>query len=358
MTTAAPDGRYTLYGGLGSPYSMKMRAILRYRRLAFDWVQIGSPGTDTLLAQLKVPVIPVLRFPDGHLGNDSTPLLHELERLHPGERSIVPADPGDAFLAGLLEDMADEWGTKSMFLYRWLRERDQARVSEWLAFDRLGAPGRAAILEFAARFRDRQVGRMAIVGCTPANAPLVEASADRIMALLDAHVTEQRYLFGGRPSLADFGWLGQLSQLATDPTPSEHMRARYPFLFRWLMQLDDASGVEGDWRDPAAPLPPALAGLLAVAAEVYFPFLEANAAAVAAGAQAFRFEAWGMPYEQGVFRYQVRCLEALRAAYAALPADARGRVDAVLPAPARTSLAQAVPRSASRPASGPASGSL
>jgi hypothetical protein len=173
---------------------------------------------------------------------------------------------------------------------------------------------------------------MALVGCTQANAPLVETSADRIMALLEAHITEERYLFGSRPSLADFSWLGQLSQLASDPTPAEHLREKFPFLFRWLMQLDDASGVEGQWRAPDAPLPPAITGLLKIAGEVYFPFLEANAAAIAAGASTFRFEAWGMPYEQGVFKYQVKCLTDLRTAWRALPALARAQLEASMPA--------------------------
>jgi glutathione S-transferase len=332
MTTTDKTGRYTLYGGLGSPYSMKVRAILRYRRLPHDWVQLGTDGTPNPLEQVKVPVIPVLRFPDGRHANDSTPLLHELERLHPGERSIVPSDPAQAFLAMLLEDMADEWGTKAMFLYRWLRPRDQKQMSEWLAFDRLAGHGLESILDYAARFRDRQVGRMALVGCTQANAPLVETSADRIMALLEAHITEERYLFGSRPSLADFSWLGQLSQLASDPTPAEHLREKFPFLFRWLMQLDDASGVEGQWRAADAPLPLAITGLLKIASEVYFPFLEANAAAIAAGASTFRFEAWGMPYEQGVFKYQVKCLADLRTAWRALAAPARAQLEASMPA--------------------------
>ena len=332
MTTTDKTGRYTLYGGLGSPYSMKVRAILRYRRLPHDWVQLGTDGTPNPLEQVKVPVIPVLRFPDGRHANDSTPLLHELERLHPGERSIVPSDPAQAFLSMLLEDMADEWGTKAMFLYRWLRPRDQKQMSEWLAFDRLAGHGLESILDYAARFRDRQVGRMALVGCTQANAPLVETSADRIMALLEAHITEERYLFGSRPSLADFSWLGQLSQLASDPTPAEHLREKFPFLFRWLMQLDDASGVEGQWRAADAPLPLAITGLLKIAGEVYFPFLEANANAIAAGTSTFRFEAWGMPYEQGVFKYQMKCLADLRTAWRALAAPARAQLEASMPA--------------------------
>jgi len=334
------SGRYTLYGGLGSPYSMKVRAILRYRRIPHDWVQLGTPHAPDVLAQVKVPVIPVLRFPDGRHRNDSTPLLHELEQLHPGQRSIVPDDPAQAFLAALLEDMADEWGTKAMFLYRWLRERDQLQMADWLAFDRLAGCGRDAIAAYASRFRDRQVSRMALVGCTQANAPLVEASNDRVLDLLEAHVVAERFLFGTRPSLADFGWMGQLSQLATDPTPSDHLRARFPMTHRWLMHLDDASGIEGAWRDPAAPVPDTVAGLLAIAGDVYFPFLEANAEAIASGAPTMRFEAWGMHYEQPPFKYQVRCLQALRAAYAGLQGEARERVDAALPPNARAALAR------------------
>ncbi len=257
-------------------------------------------------------------------------MIFDLESAHPGERSIVPGDEAQAFLACLLEDMADEWGTKMMFHHRWFLERDQTQMSSWLAFDRLAGRGRETIDAHAASFAARQIGRMALVGCTAANKPLIEETARRVLALLEAHVTDESYLFGSRPSLADFGWMGQLSQLAVDPTPADMMRATAPCSFRWLAQLDDASGIEGEWRDPAAPLSPAVKGLLKMAGEAYFPFLVANAEAFSRGKETFSFTAMGMSYEQGTFRYQTKCLGELRARFKALGASARSRLMPVL----------------------------
>ena len=44
------------------------------------------------------PVIPVLRFPDGRLMNDSTPLAYALEREHPGRALDRPGRSGLAYL--------------------------------------------------------------------------------------------------------------------------------------------------------------------------------------------------------------------------------------------------------------------
>lgn len=311
---------YTIYGGLGSPYSMKMRAVMRYRRLPHVWRQMQM-GDERVFKHVKAPVIPVVQFPDGSWHNDSTPMIFALERLH-AERSVVPTGPVEAFLSYLLEDFADEWGTKAMFHYRWFRERDRKQMAEWLAFDRLRAPGRTAIVGAAATFRERQVGRMPIVGCTPENAPVIENSAHRILSVFESFVTEQPYLFGTRPSLADFGWFGQMSQLAVDPTPQDMMRAEFPFAFRWVQELDDASGVEGEWSGIGAPV----TALLKLAGAIYFPFLLANARAVGEGKRTFSVDLLGHAYSQGAFKYQAKCLAELRAAYARLG----GAADALL----------------------------
>jgi glutathione S-transferase len=318
---------YTLYGALGSPYSLKMRALLRYRRIPHIWSH-GGEARDAL-AQVKAPVIPVLQFPDGSFHNDSTPLIYTLEQRHP-ERSVVPPHPARAFLAHLIEDFADEWVTKAMFGYRWLAQVDQIQMSRWLAFDNLKGGGLATSQGFAEQFRSRQVGRMAIVGCTAENFPLIEASTRALLAALEAHVTDQHLFFGSRPSLAEFSLYGQLSQLGVDPTPEAMMRADYPYSLRWLLHIDDMSGINGEWDAPDAPLPPVVVEILRQAGAIYLPFLVANAEANAAGQDQYAIEAMGHPYSQGVFKYQVKCLADLRSRYAALGADARASIAPLL----------------------------
>ena len=315
---------YTLYGALGSPYSLKLRAVLRYRRLVHLWKD--GAATRAALAQVRAPVIPVLQYPDGHFDNDSTPVIYDLEARHPARR-IVPDDPAQAFIAHLLEDFADEWLTKAMFGYRWLAEVDQVQMSRWLAFDNMKGGGLAISQAFAEQFRARQVSRMALVGCTAENFPLIEASTRAVRAALEAHVVERHCLFGTRPSLAEFGIYGQLSQLGTDPTPQAMMRADYPYTYRWLAHIDDMSGVEGAWEPGFAPV---VRELVRIAGQVYVPFLRANEAAAEAGAETFRMEAMGHPYEQGVFKYQLKCLRELRSRHAALDPAAQAVADEVL----------------------------
>ena len=84
---------YTINGALGSPYSMKMRALMRYRRIPHLWVH--GPDARYALTKVRAPVIPVMEYPDGTFHNDSTPLIYDLEARHT-ERSVIPTDPATA----------------------------------------------------------------------------------------------------------------------------------------------------------------------------------------------------------------------------------------------------------------------
>jgi glutathione S-transferase len=319
---------YRLHGANPSPYSRKMRAIMRYRRLPFIWDNDGTARDVAIKAQLP-PVIPVLTFPDGRLMNDSTPLAYELERLH-AERSILPDDPALAFLSDLIEDFADEWVTKIMFHYRWFYADDRKFAQLWITGDRMiGVPPEKRQAAMTA-INGRQVGRMALVGCTEANRPIIEESYFRLLDILNAHVPHMPFLFGSRPSLADFGLFGQLIILATDPTPETEMRRRAPDVLLWLMRLDDASGVEGAWIKPTDTLPQAVTELLRLAGDYYLPFLAANNEAFGQGDQEVVVTLTGQRYAQAPFRYQVKCYDGLRKKFAALPPAARKRLEPVL----------------------------
>ncbi|MBX9700032.1 MAG: glutathione S-transferase family protein, partial [Acetobacteraceae bacterium] len=318
----------TLYGANGSPYSRKMRALMRYRRLEFDWVLRTPAVREAQAARLKVQLVPVLELPeDGSLHLDSTEQIALLEARH-AERSVVPPDPAMAFLADLIEDFADEWLTKAMFWYRWAAEPDRTYASEWIIADSRPDLAGEAFATAQQAIRDRQVGRMALVGCTPANAPVIEASLRRVLALLDPHVAMARHLFGSRPSLADFALFGQLIVLDTDPTPAALTRAAAPRVEHWLRILDDASGLpEGAWSAEPGEV---VHGLLALSGDTYAPFLLANAAALAAGAPELALDILGRRYVQAPFGYQAKCLARLRARHAALPAAAAARLRPLL----------------------------
>lgn len=319
---------YRLSGFNASPYSIKLRALLRYRRLPHVWA-LEDPRPVAKAHGLP-PVMPVLQFPDGSAMNDSTPVALELERRHPDVRSTLPDDPGHRFLCLLLEDMADEWLTKCMYHYRWWYAPDRDFAALWAVGMRLTGHSAAEAAAAGQAFIDRQVGRMALVGSTAGNRPAIETTYLRTLEILAAALPERRFLFGTRPSLADFAMFGQLWTMAFDPTPAAIMRERAPRVLTWILEVDDASGVEGAWLPPEAGVPAPVEALLRLAGRTYLPFMAANAAAVASGETTVRVEILGAPFEQGVFRYQAKCLDALRKRFAALAPDARAAIAPVL----------------------------
>ena len=310
---------------------MKVRAILRYRRIPHLWIRRDAVASQEI-AHVRPAVIPVLQTPEGEYLVDSTPLALELERRVVNGRSILPDAPAQAFLALLIEDFADEWVTKAMFHYRWWYEADRRFAVGWVVGDRLLGEATSARGAAGIAFNDRQVGRMSLVGCTENNRPVIEASYRELLAALESGLEAQTFLFGTRPSIADFGLFGQLFILATDPTPAGIMRAEAPSVFTWLLRADDLSGHEGAWQAGDAAPSPAVTAILRLVGRYYMPFLVANAAASAEDAEEFEVELNGQSYRQGTFRYQVKCLDTLRHHFARLPDAARRQIAPVLEA--------------------------
>ena len=201
-----PEGRYRLIGSTASPYAIKLRALLRYRRVPFDWV-IMTKALRKATEHLRPNLIPVLQYPDGTYRGETTTLAYDLERRHK-DRSVIPEDKAIAFVCDLLEDLADEWAVKPLFLYRWWDPEDQAYVSRWAGEEWSVSEVETGSPEEIEQFRQRQVSRMVILGATAENKPLLEESYLRMLAAFEPHVGMSNYLFGSKPSLADFAGSG------------------------------------------------------------------------------------------------------------------------------------------------------
>ena len=94
------EQRYRLIGSTASPYALKLRALMRYRRIPFDWV-IMTRALRQATSHLRPNLIPVLQYPDGTFRGETTMLAYDLDRRH-GERSVIPADKAGDFVSDLL----------------------------------------------------------------------------------------------------------------------------------------------------------------------------------------------------------------------------------------------------------------
>ncbi len=328
-----------LAGQFGSPYSLKMRAVLRYRRIPFRWVLRDSKW-DTI-PDVPVRIIPVIVLPEGaddaaRVMVDSSPQIMRLEDVYKG-RSIVPPEPAVAFIDALIEDFADEWLTKPMYHYRWAYEADIDKAGKLLPLSsdlQMGAEEAARSYDF---ITNRQIGRRPLVGSTEANQSIIEDSYKRVLDTLSTSFDRGDFLLGDRPGRGDFGLYGQLSQLAGwDPTPMSIASERAPKVVNWVHRLDDLSWLEvpgeadatNGWSGTGDL--GSVGDLLVEIGRTYAPFMVANAQALQAGSGEVVCEIDGQEYRQGAFKYQGKCLGWLREGYEALSQADRISVDGIL----------------------------
>ncbi len=319
-------------GSPGSPYTRKMLALLRYRRIPYRYLQAASPD----LPEPKVRLIPVVYFTDEHgelsAEVDSTPIIRRLEEEYPG-RSVIPADPVIRFIDALLEDYGDEWLTKAMFHYRWYYDADIDMAGSVLPHYADVTEDDAALAQMKRIFSERQISRLYVVGSNDTTAPVIEDSYKRFLSALNNHLKDYPFIMGHRPGSADFGCFGQLTQLVQfDPTPSAIAIAGFPRVHAWISKMEDHSGLEPaeDGFIAAEQFPETLRGLLSELGRTYAPVLLANGAALEAGEETVSTTVEGKLWEAQPFPYQGKCLQSLRIAYARLDPTDRDRLNAIL----------------------------
>jgi glutathione S-transferase len=242
---------YTLYAADVSLFSGKARAYLRWKGM--DFVEV-APTADimksVLLPTIGWPVIPVLGLPDGTLIQDTGDIIAHIEATHPGP-SVYPDGPVQRFVTELLHTYADQWLTLPAMHYRW--NHNEAWVLE--EFGRLAAPDADRETQIAIGTKRGAMFRAMVpaLGVTPETAPAIEASYLAFLDGLNTLLQRYNFLFGGRPTLADFALYGPLyAHLYRDPASGAIMKEHAPHVAAWVERLrsgdyTETALVKEDW---------------------------------------------------------------------------------------------------------------
>jgi glutathione S-transferase len=280
---------YVLYAMPASFYSGKARSYLRKHRI--DYVE-RAPGDPRYGGEIEPAIgrwiIPVLQAPDGTVVQDTVDIIEFLDATVPPDRSAFPPGTVQRTVAHVLELFGGEGLLRPAMHYRW--DFDDTNV-DFLAKDFssvlvVGADDdtRDAVFAFAS---DRMRGATTAFGVSPELVPAIERSYEEFLALFDAHLAGSPYLLGGRPTIADFGFMGPMyAHLARDPYPSVLMKQRAQRVWRWVERMNapvlDASEY-GDCSDELFPddsVPETLRAMLAYIGEEYLDEAVAQVAAV------------------------------------------------------------------------------
>jgi glutathione S-transferase len=260
---------------------------------------------------------------------DSTPIIRRLEKEYP-DRKLLPEDPALSFINYLLEDFGDEWVTKYMFHYRWYFDEDADNAGTILPLvDSTVNIPKDDLIAFKKYIADRQIGRLWVVGSNDTTADLIDISYRRFLKLMDDHLSVSQFLFGEKPSSADFAIFGQLTQLiGFDPTSRKIAYETSLRVVAWVDIMADLSGHNSSntkWTS-LEDSPKSLKEILKELGRMYVPALIANAKAVINEDETWETEIDGSIWKQKTFPYQAKCLKWIKEEFHVLSDDNKSRI--------------------------------
>ncbi|WP_025899570.1 glutathione S-transferase family protein [Sneathiella glossodoripedis] len=304
---------YVIYGSEYSPFSVKVRSYFRYKQIPHEWRPRTLKNMSEFQALAKLPLVPLVHnIATDEVLQDSTPIIEKMEERFL-DRRVLPAEPTLAFLSYLLEEYADEWVNKPMFHYRWWREVDQDHVARGLA-KTLNPYANAKELEaFCNQLKARMVPRLSFVGSNETTKDTIEQSLDDLLKLLETHLNGRHYLFGGKPSLADFGLFAQLYCCTQQPT-SAAIVSNFANVSAWIERMLEPEEL-GGWDDAEKvklTLKPLVESQIS---QLFLPWSNANAKALKLEQDTFSVALKGRLFKQDTVKYAGRSLAALKSRF-------------------------------------------
>ncbi len=268
----------TLYAMPGSLYSAKARSYLRKNRIEYIEQAPGDPHfADAVVPVLGRWIIPVLETSDGTVIQDTVDIIDYLDADAPPARSVYPATPVHRAVAHLLDLFGGEGLLRPAMHYRW--DFDDSNlpflIKDFTSTMAIGADDetREGLFKFAS---ERMRSATLAFGVREDLVEQIEASYLEFLDLFDAHLANSPYLLGGRPTIADYAFMGPLyAHLARDPYPSVLMKQRAHRVWRWVERMNSPIADTGEYGTISDELfaddaiPDTLQALLAYIGEEY-----------------------------------------------------------------------------------------
>jgi glutathione S-transferase len=242
---------YTLWGVAHSYYTGKIRSYLIKKRVAFRERYPTHPDFQArILPAVGLMVVPILETPDGQILQDTSDMIDHVEARLP-QPSMIPATPVQRAIAWLLGAFGSEGLLAPGMHYRWSYRAEQEHFLR-AEFGRIAhvGPDRQARLAAGEQLMNYFNGFLPFLGVTADTIPAVEAACLELLEALDIHFQHHPYLLGGRPSIADFGFMAPLfAHLARDPVPATLMKNVAPNVYRWTERMNLAGIADGEFAN-------------------------------------------------------------------------------------------------------------
>lgn len=325
-----------------SLYSGKARGYLRWKNVPYlEVLSTREVYEQEVMPRLGYGMVPIIITPQNETVQDTTDIIDYFEAKLPGP-GVYPAGPVQKLAALILELFGDEWLLITAMHYRWAYNEDFA-YQEFgnTGFPHLPAEERYALGKKAA---ENFKGSLPFLGITPKSIPAIEKVYEEFLRAFDAHLAAHPFLFGSRPSIGDFGFLGPLyAHNYRDPESGKIMERVAPRVADWARRTHaPQQALSGEFLGEDQ-VPATLEPLLAIFAREHLPVLQDSIAdlqkwvADNPGQSELpritgfhKYKVGGVEDDRAVFPYPLWMLQRVLDHYAGLEGDDKAAADALL----------------------------
>ncbi len=179
--------------------------------------------------------MPTLELPNGEVIRDGVAIIDHFENQ--SNHTFSPQSPRQRIINRLFDVIGAEGLLRPAMHYRWNFPEQNL---EFLRFHFQTAmprgPGRE---KKADKSMNNMRGAGQAFGAVPETFDTIETLYIEFLKVLNDHLSNQPYLLGGKPSIADFGMLAPLyAHLGRDPKPLSLMQEHAIRVFRWVERMN------------------------------------------------------------------------------------------------------------------------